>query len=218
MHLPLLRRAGSAWAPSLLASLALAALAAMVLPSVPLRSGTSCQAAAEPAAAATIALGALTHRAALTVPPAPADRVGPRASGDGERPARLTLAPGGRDLILAGDLTEGVAARVAAMLAAHPRVTRLHLDSDGGLVDEATAIGRLVAARGLSTYVPDACASACTLIFAQGRRRYLGPDGRLGFHAPTMSMRTEACTPSIRRRSGRPTAPPAFPPPSWRGR
>ncbi|MDE4913915.1 hypothetical protein PQI07_24905 [Methylobacterium sp. 092160098-2] len=108
-------------------------------------------------------------------------------------PARLTVGPGGRDLRLAGDLTEGVAARVAALLAAHPQIARLHLTSDGGLVEEGAAIGALVAARGLATYVPDACASACTLIFVRGRTRYLATGGRLGFHAPTRSGRRAGC-------------------------
>lgn len=106
------------------------------------------------------------------------------AADEPEIPARLTVGPGGRDLRLAGDLTEGVAARVAKILAAHPQIARVHLTSDGGLVEEGTAIGALVAAHGLDTYVPDACASACTLIFVRGRGRYLGSSGQLGFHAP----------------------------------
>ncbi|MCJ2048292.1 hypothetical protein [Methylobacterium sp. J-070] len=99
-------------------------------------------------------------------------------------PARVTVGPGGLDLRLAGDLTEGVAGRVAALLDAHPRIARLHLTSDGGLVEEGAAIGALVAARGLATYVPDVCVSACTLIFVRGRGRFLAAGGRLGFHAP----------------------------------
>lgn len=109
---------------------------------------------------------------------------GPAAEDDPEIPARVELGADGRALILSGDLTEGVAARVAALLKAHPRISLIELTSDGGLVDEGKAIARLVAARGLSTYVPDACASACTLVFVRGRRRYLAADGRLGFHAP----------------------------------
>ncbi|MGC5779311.1 hypothetical protein [Methylobacterium sp. NFXW15] len=121
-----------------------------------------------------------TQHFALAVPP-PASTFAPE---DREVPARLDLAPGGRELHLSGDLTEGVAVRVAALLSSHPEVQSLHLDSDGGLVEEAIDIGRLVRKRHLSTHVADACASACTLIFLQGRRRTLGPEGRLGFHAP----------------------------------
>ena len=51
-------------------------------------------------------------------------------------------------------------------------------------MEEATAIGDLIAARGLATYVPDYCVSACTLAFVRGTGRYLVTNGRLGFHAP----------------------------------
>ena len=101
-----------------------------------------------------------------------------------EAEARVALGPGGRDLRLAGDFTPGVAARVSAVLAAHPEVARIHLTSDGGLVEEAVALGALVADWGLDTYVPDTCASACTLAFVRGRNRYLAAGGTLGFHAP----------------------------------
>ncbi|MFH6783851.1 MULTISPECIES: hypothetical protein [Methylobacterium] len=99
-------------------------------------------------------------------------------------PARVTLGPGGRDVRLWGDLNDGTAERLRRLLDAHPGVTRLHLTSDGGLVDEGAAIGELVAARGLSTYVPDYCVSACTLAFVRGRERIIMGDSRLGFHAP----------------------------------
>lgn len=108
----------------------------------------------------------------------------PAMPDESDSPARLDLASGDRDLRLTGDFTEGLAERVATLLAAHPQVERLTLDSDGGLVEEAVAVGRLVKSRHLATYVPDACASACTLVFLQGRERILGPEGRLGFHAP----------------------------------
>jgi hypothetical protein len=98
--------------------------------------------------------------------------------------ARITLGPHGRDVRLAGEIGEGTAARLAALLAAHPEVARIHLTSEGGLVEEAMAIGDLVAARGLATYVPDYCVSACTLAFVRGSARYLVTNGRLGFHAP----------------------------------
>ncbi|MGF3026787.1 hypothetical protein ACQVP2_28715 [Methylobacterium aquaticum] len=99
-------------------------------------------------------------------------------------PARITLGPGGRDVRLWGDLNDGTAARLRVVLDAHPGVTRLHLTSDGGLVDEGAAIGEQVATRGIATYVPDYCVSACTLAFIRGRERLIVADSRLGFHAP----------------------------------
>ncbi len=158
--------------------------------------------------------------AAPTALPAPGDRghrVPAPAPEDDETPARLTLGPGGRDLHLTGDLTEGIAARVAQVLAVHPRVERLHLTSDGGLVEEASSLAGIVTARRLSTVVRDTCISACTLVFVHGRRRYLMVGGRLGFHAPYEvgpDGRMQAVDPA---RSGRPTLRRAFHRPSWPG-
>ncbi|WP_342149742.1 hypothetical protein [Methylorubrum sp. SB2] len=99
-------------------------------------------------------------------------------------PTRVAVGPGGRDVRLAGELTDGVAERLARLLDASPQVERIHLTSEGGLVDEGAAIGALVARRGLVTYVPDYCVSACTLAFVRGRERLVLPGSRLGFHAP----------------------------------
>ncbi|ACA19002.1 conserved hypothetical protein [Methylobacterium sp. 4-46] len=96
----------------------------------------------------------------------------------------LALGPGGRDVRLSGTLTAGAGARLAALLAANPRVERIHLTSDGGLVEEGLALGEAIAARGLATYVPDYCVSACTLAFLRGRERLLMAEARLGFHSP----------------------------------
>ena len=101
------------------------------------------------------------------------------------RPAvELELGPGGRDIRLSGELTDGVAARLARLLKANPGVERIHLTSEGGLVDEGEAIGEAIAARHLVTFVPDYCVSACTLAFVRGRERLILPGSRLGFHAP----------------------------------
>ena len=127
--------------------------------------------------------GRRTRAAACLLALALGAAAGP-ATGASEIPARVALGPDGRDLRLAGDLTAGVAARVAELLATHPGVERIHLTSDGGFVEEGAAIGALVAARKLATYVPDVCVSACTLIFVRGSARILAAGGRLGFHAP----------------------------------
>ena len=105
------------------------------------------------------------------------------ASGDGPA-AIIALGPDGTDVRLAGEIHEGDAARLTAILDAHPGVTRIHLTSDGGLADEGQALGGVIAAHGLTTYVPDYCVSACTLAFVAGRERLALRDARLGFHAP----------------------------------
>ncbi|MEH3119806.1 MAG: hypothetical protein PGN25_20045 [Methylorubrum populi] len=108
----------------------------------------------------------------------------PLATAPDAAPTRIVLGPHGRDVRLSGALTEGAAERLARLLDAHGAVGRIHLTSEGGLVDEGAAIGALIARYGLVTYVPDYCVSACTLAFVRGRERWVLPDSRLGFHAP----------------------------------
>ena len=96
----------------------------------------------------------------------------------------IVLGPTGSDVRLVGEMTEGAAERLAVLLAANPAVVRIHLTSEGGLAEEGQALGNVIAAHHLVTYVPDYCVSACTLAFVRGRERLLLDDSRLGFHAP----------------------------------
>jgi hypothetical protein len=61
----------------------------------------------------------------------------------------------------------------------------VHLDSPGGSVDAMIGIGYQIRDTGFSTYVPRAatCTSACADIWLAGRKRFLAPNGRLGFHS-----------------------------------
>ena len=99
-------------------------------------------------------------------------------------PSIVALGPRGDDVRLSGEIREGTAARLAALLDANPAVTRVALTSEGGLADEGDALRQVIAARGLTTYVPDFCVSACTLAFVGGRARLVMEGARLGFHAP----------------------------------
>ncbi len=56
------------------------------------------------------------------------------------------------------------------------------LQSAGGSVQAGRAIGLFVSANGMDTRVDAQCFSACTLVFAGGVQRTLGPEGQLGFH------------------------------------
>lgn len=68
------------------------------------------------------------------------------------------------------------------LLAAHPQVDTLRLDSPGGLVYPALVLALDVSARGLDTVVPEgaACLSACAFPFLAGRARRVA--GALGVH------------------------------------
>jgi hypothetical protein len=101
-----------------------------------------------------------------------------------ERASRYTLSvgPEGRRLFIAGRMELGLTKRLRAVLDANPGVEAVILDSPGGLVAQGRAVGVAVAEYGLDTYVFGRCLSACTLAFAGGERRYLGPRARIGFH------------------------------------
>jgi hypothetical protein len=59
------------------------------------------------------------------------------------------------------------------------------LESPGGTITTAIAIGREIRQRGYSTLVADNafCASTCGLIWVAGKERFPGPRARVGFHA-----------------------------------
>lgn len=95
---------------------------------------------------------------------------------------RLEVAPDGGALLFEGEITHGLTRRIQQALAENPGIRHLHLSGSGGLIYEARGAARLVRAHGLETRAGGLCASACTLVFAAGRRRHLDAGGRLGFH------------------------------------
>ncbi|MGI6854558.1 hypothetical protein [Mesorhizobium sp. 1B3] len=97
---------------------------------------------------------------------------------DGE----FKILAGGTELSFAGGIKYGVAAELERILKTAPDIRVLHLTSEGGRLQEAIKLFRLVVEHGLETYVSNECASACTLVFAAGKRRWLSDAARLGFH------------------------------------
>ncbi|HKA77109.1 MAG TPA: hypothetical protein VKD19_08390 [Pseudolabrys sp.] len=62
------------------------------------------------------------------------------------------------------------------------------LDSPGGELSSALAIGKEIKLRGYSTVVKarDTCASACALVWLAGDTRYMEPSSKIGFHAASV--------------------------------
>lgn len=87
------------------------------------------------------------------------------------------------ELELRGTLSYGVAEGLLEKLKLYPETTRLRLDSPGGFVNEALQAANAIRERQLDTFVSGECSSACTLIFAAGRERIIGPEAHLGFHS-----------------------------------
>jgi hypothetical protein len=72
---------------------------------------------------------------------------------------------------------------IAKLLDASPSVQIIHMNSQGGRMTEAYRLYTLIKDRHLITYTSGTCASACSIAFLAGRERYLGENGRLGFHS-----------------------------------
>ncbi len=98
----------------------------------------------------------------------------------------------GTELELAGGITVGVAREIERVLAENPDIHTVHLNSGGGRIAEAENIRNLIEQRGLDTYVATECLSACTIAYLGGKRRFIDPDAKLGFHAGTYPGLLEA--------------------------
>lgn len=87
-----------------------------------------------------------------------------------------------QQLNITGGLGYGISKAVEAMLQANPGVMSVVLSSPGGQVYEGRGLARLFIKEQLDTHVHEECSSACATAFIGGKRRYLGPQGKLGFH------------------------------------
>jgi len=120
-------------------------------------------------------------------PSIPDGKPGPAVTTPAEQlrqPLSVALVSGGT-LALTGTIDPGSAERVAAEIAAHGEyIKTVALDSPGGAVAEALAIGRLIRDKGYETLVAAGalCASSCPLVFAGGRERVATTQSAIGVH------------------------------------
>jgi hypothetical protein len=99
-------------------------------------------------------------------------------------PMTFDLVAGGR-LLAVGTITPGSAARFASEIEKRGSYAKtVVLDSPGGSVADALAMGRLIRERKLSTAVEPGgrCASSCPLVFAGGVERRVTQGAALGVH------------------------------------
>lgn len=118
------------------------------------------------------------------VDPAQEERTRPAPQADLRQAMTLELVAGGR-LEARGTITPGTAERFAAEVEKRGAyVTTVVLNSPGGSVSDALAMGRLIREKGFATEVPaDAhCASSCPLVFAGGVRRLAKAGASIGVH------------------------------------
>jgi len=101
-----------------------------------------------------------------------------------EQPLEIALGTGGQ-LLLTGSIDVGSAERFAAEIEARGEyVQTVVLDSPGGSVVDALAIGSLIHEKGLATKVAagSLCASSCPIVFASGAERIASPEAAIGVH------------------------------------
>jgi hypothetical protein len=104
-----------------------------------------------------------------------------RNRGD-DRAYVLELSADGSVVKLSGAIDFGITQDLKTLLEHRTSIRVVHLESGGGLVSEGRGLAQLIARSGLTTYSEIECSSACTLAYASGTERHLGPRARLGFH------------------------------------
>jgi hypothetical protein len=114
------------------------------------------------------------------------DRLAPLPQQDGPLGKAMTfeLVSGGR-LTATGTITPGTAATFAQAVERHAEyIKTVVLNSPGGSVSDALAMGRLIRDRKIATFVEagKACASSCPLVFFGGIERRAGDKAAIGVH------------------------------------
>ena len=85
-------------------------------------------------------------------------------------------------MTIQGDFEVGITAAVREQLRITPNIRSVVLNSRGGQVYEGRGLAKLFRSFALDTHVYGECSSACATAFIGGRTRYLGEQGKLGFH------------------------------------
>ena len=85
-------------------------------------------------------------------------------------------------LLLDGKFSYGISKDFEQVLDENPQVKTIEFFSQGGLEYEARNISSIIKERGLNTYVPEYCVSACTSAFIGGKKRQMSSKALLGFH------------------------------------
>jgi hypothetical protein len=105
----------------------------------------------------------------------------------------LDLIEGDTLIHLRGPFQIGITNVVEDLIARHPSVIGIILDSNGGQIYEGRGLARIIRENRLRTISLQMCLSSCTTAFVAGIRRTLGENARLGFH----QYKTYSIIPSV---------------------
>lgn len=95
---------------------------------------------------------------------------------------KLEIVDEGRTVLAVGEINYGLYTALGNALVANPGITMVLLQSDGGSIFAGRAIAKTILDANLASRVEGHCFSACTLAFAAGHKRTIGPNAQLGFH------------------------------------
>src|SRR5262245_52084620 len=102
-------------------------------------------------------------------------------------PNVLSLSDDHTEIIMTGEMRDGLSARVKQMLEANPRISAIKLESPGGSGGEGYQLALLVKEHHLATFSARLCASACTFVYMAGEPRFFVASGKLGFHSTSVN-------------------------------
>ncbi len=105
------------------------------------------------------------------------------------KPLEVYADPALGRIVARGDISARSADEFERVVLANPQYQVVQIESPGGYVHDAQRMAALIQSRHLNTVSFEKCASACTLMFAAGEMRFLGPNVKFGFHRsgyPTM--------------------------------
>ena len=89
----------------------------------------------------------------------------------------------GKEVELSGGIKGGISEEFLTVLKAVNSIEVVHVNLyEGGMVDEAMQLNKIIHEYELSTYVSGECVSACTIVYLGGKKRFLNKHARLGFH------------------------------------
>jgi hypothetical protein len=114
-------------------------------------------------------------------------------NGDSDVPDyHLTLSEADSEITVDGGVKYGLARDLEKLLQTAPAVRVINFNSIGGRVGEAYKLFQIISERHLDTVTNNHCLSACTVAFAGGTERWVGPYARLGFHSAQFVAVTSA--------------------------
>ena len=104
---------------------------------------------------------------------------------------KTTITENKSELKISGGIKKGLLKDIKKKILQNPSIKTINLESLGGRQGEAIDLYKFITNRNLNTVTNNECLSACTVVFAAGKNRWLGINGRLGFHSSSFEGMSE---------------------------